>query len=748
MNPQFVTHQAEAGRAEDLPDRASILHAGRNCAEVAHARRVKLLVEGEAYFKAFVLAAERARERIFILSWDFDSRIPLDPDAKERPASLTGRILHPLRGRAGGAPPVALGDFLNFLVRRRRGLHVHVLAWDYPMIFGTDREFPPTYGLGWKPAHGVHFQYDNTHPVGGSHHQKIVVVDDAVAFTGGMDLTSRRWDTSAHHPGDPRRHDAGGNPYPPFHDLMAMVDGEAARALGDVARERWRRATGQVIRPATRRMELAWPPEIQADMRDVAVGVSRTMPASNAGPEVREVETLHFDLIASARRCIYVENQYFTAQRLCDALAARLQERDGPEIILVLRLLSHGWLEKKTMQALRGRLLGQLRAADRWHRLGIYYPHMEGLPDGTCIDVHSKVMIVDDEWLRVGSANLCNRSMGMDSECDLTFEARGSSELRDAIAACRNGLLCEHLDVRGEELQAAVRRAGSVNGAIAALNEAPGRTLRPLVDPQLPETLIELASFVDPEKPVSLEELSAQFTPVIPPRDRPPAWRPLIGVALAIAALAALWRFTPLAQGVTPERIIDLAQDIGDRWWAPLLVLLAYTPACLVMFPRPLITLFAVIAFGTTAAIGYSLSGIVLAALVTYFAGTRMQRSTIGRLAGSRLDHLSEVLRRRGLLAMTAVRLVPIAPFAVVGAVAGALRIRLWHYTLGSLLGLLPGTIMTLVFGDQLQTALRDPGGINYALVAGVAVLFGAGILAVRRFVFGGAFTRPAPESK
>src|SRR6202007_939264 len=98
-----------------------------------------------------------------------------------------------------GGPPAELGEFLNFLVRRRRGLHIYILNWDYPMVFGTDREFPPIYGLGaWSPRRRVHFEYDNTHPVGGSHHQKIVVIDDAVAFSGGLDLTCRRWDTCEH----------------------------------------------------------------------------------------------------------------------------------------------------------------------------------------------------------------------------------------------------------------------------------------------------------------------------------------------------------------------------------------------------------------------------------------------------------------------------------------------------------------------------------------------------------------------
>src|SRR5690606_37667851 len=102
------------------------------------------------------------------------------------------------------------------------------------------------YGFGWKPHRRVQMHYDDTHPVGGCQHQKIVVIDEQVAFTGGIDLTVRRWDTSEHCPDDPRR-TCDGKPYPPFHDMMVMVDGEAAAVLARIAAERWQAATGHRI---------------------------------------------------------------------------------------------------------------------------------------------------------------------------------------------------------------------------------------------------------------------------------------------------------------------------------------------------------------------------------------------------------------------------------------------------------------------------------------------------------------------
>src|SRR5262245_17221981 len=143
----------------------TLLRPGYNCSAVARAERVALLIDAEAYFRAFHAAALRAERQIFVLAWDFNSRTQLHFDSV---------------GKEG--PPSELGDFLNFLARRRRGLHINVLNWDYPMVFGTDREFPPLYGFGWMPGRRVHYRYDDTHPIAGCQHQKVAVIDDAMAF--------------------------------------------------------------------------------------------------------------------------------------------------------------------------------------------------------------------------------------------------------------------------------------------------------------------------------------------------------------------------------------------------------------------------------------------------------------------------------------------------------------------------------------------------------------------------------------
>ena len=363
---------------------STLFEPERNCWRVERAERVALLVDADNYFSTFAKAAMRANRSIIILAWDFNSQTPLSCEEKR------------------GAPPALLGDFLNFLVKRRRGLNIYVLNWDYPMVYGTDREFPPMFGLGWKPRRRVHLRYDNTHPVASSHHQKVVVIDDAIAFSGGLDLTIRRWDTPAHLAQHPGRVDHHGVPYPPFHDIQLLVDGPAARALAELVRERWFHRTGQRI-PLTPVDTDPWPGAVQPDITDVDVVIARTEPAYAGRPAVREIEALYLDSIATAQRHIYIESQDFTSRRIAAGLGERLQEAHGPEVIIVGPAECSGWLEEQTVGVLRNRFVQRLQARDRFGRLRFVYPVRHGVTPCP-VFIHAKICIIDDMFVRVGSA--------------------------------------------------------------------------------------------------------------------------------------------------------------------------------------------------------------------------------------------------------------------------------------------------------------------------------------------------------
>jgi phospholipase D1/2 len=215
---------------------------------------------------------------------------------------------------------------------------------------------------------------------------------------------------------------------------------------------------------------------------------------------------------------------------------------------------------------------------------------------------------------------------------------------------------------------------------------------------------------------------------------RGPAWGTLVAAVMVFAALAAAWRYTPVSELITPERITDWARASRELKWAPIVVMLVYTPATFVMFPRPLLTLLTVIAFGPWLGFVYGMTGILLAAVATYYAGQLLPRETVNRLAGDRLDQLGGALRRHGLVSVLALRVLPAAPFAVEGMIAGAARIKLWHYIAGTFLGMLPGVLTTTIFGDQIAIALEDVSKINYWVVGAAAVVFVAMIYFVRRW--------------
>jgi uncharacterized membrane protein YdjX (TVP38/TMEM64 family) len=220
-------------------------------------------------------------------------------------------------------------------------------------------------------------------------------------------------------------------------------------------------------------------------------------------------------------------------------------------------------------------------------------------------------------------------------------------------------------------------------------------------------------------------------------KDKPhgrPAWTQLALIALVVCALAAAWRLTPLAGLVTPRNLVEWAGRIGGNRWTPLVLVVAYTPGAFLMFPRPLLTLVTILALGPRLGLAASMGGIMLSALATYAAGRFLKRGTVRHLAGEALDKASGVLRGHGVVAIFAANMLPVPPFGVQGILAGALRIKLWEYVLGTLLSLLPGALMITAFGAQIRTAFEDPSKVNYWLPALAAVAFGVFVYFGRRW--------------
>jgi len=690
--------------------RYGLLEVGRNCDSVRHADRFALLIDGSAYFSALREALLRAQRTIFIVGWDIDSRMRLVPEG------------------AGDGLPDALGAFLQTLSSMRRRLRIYILAWDFAMIYAFEREWMPVYQTGWRSQRGIVFRQDGSHPRGASHHQKLVVIDDRLAFVGGLDLTRSRWDTPAHLPDDSRRRDANGLPYGPFHDVQAVFDGEAAVAIGALARERWRRSCGRQIavrahRAVDRDVD-PWPTNTDVELRDVMLGISFTEPPYRSYRAVQHIRSLVADMIAAARRSIYIENQYFTAAVVREALCARLSEDDGPDVAAVVPRMQSGWLQEATMGVLRARLHRALVDADRLQRYRLYCPHVDGLGDG-CINVHSKVMIVDDEVLTVGSANLNNRSMVLDTECNVTIDANGDPAVREAIARWRNRLLAEHLDVDESDVARALASEHRLNAAIAALARPAGRTLQPftpVVTADL-DALVPLNAWLDPEQPIDPDALVREFLPQERSKSLTARFLLLGAFVLALAAMAVLWRFTAFGQHANLAELVLLIKRIDSVPFAPALVLTGYVVASIVSVPITLLIAATGLVFGAWPGIGYALSGTLLSAIATYGIGVLLGRDVVRRLAGARANRLSERIGQRGIVTVAVLRLLPIAPFTIVNLVAGASHIRLRDYMIGSVLGMVPGIVLTVIFAHQFLQAVRHPTASSVATMCAIGLV-------------------------
>lgn len=460
----------------------------------ARATRAHVVIDAADYFELMQDVMLQARQRIFLIGWDFDSRIRLG--GGRRWWNLPRRSRFPAR----------VGAFFVWLVRRTPALDIRLLKWNFGALKFVLRGTMIIDLARWLYNPSIDFKFDSAHPLGCSHHQKIVVIDDRMAVCGGIDMTSDRWDTSEHLPGDRRRRRPNGRPYGPWHDVTMMIEGEVACALGELGRKRWVQAGGEPMEPCRPQEESPWPDRLEAEFRDVEIGIARTRAHHRNIAEVREIEALFVEQIGRARRFIYAESQYFASRRIAEAIAERVAEPDPPEIVLINPLTADGWLEQAAMDTARVQLLHAIGERDHAGRFRVYVPLNAA---DEMIYVHAKLMIVDDEIIRVGSANMNNRSMGLDSECDVFIDAKrpGNEHIVSAIERLRHTLLAEHCGIDRGQVQGLLDQHGSMSAMIEACPRKGKRlepfALRPLTDA---ERIIADSALLDPERPEEMFE--------------------------------------------------------------------------------------------------------------------------------------------------------------------------------------------------------------------------------------------------
>ncbi len=460
----------------------------------AMARRAHVVIDAADYFSVIREVMDSARQRIFLIGWDFDSRILLTAGRRWWQSGRKERF------------PARLGSFIVWLVHSQPRLEILLLKWNVSLLKSLFRGTMVIDLIRWAFRDRIHFRFDGAHPIGCSHHQKVVVIDDVFAACGGIDMTSDRWDTPEHLPHDQRRRKPSGRLYGPWHDLTMVMEGDVAKSLADLGRARWKAAGGGEIVPCAPQDFVPWPEGLVAEFENVEIGIARTRAEYDGCSQVAEIEQLFVEQIRRAKHFVYAETQYFASRAIAEAIAERLLEPDPPEFVIINPLTASGWLEQVAMDTARVELVKTLQNADHAGRFHIFHPRAA---DGTPIYVHAKLLIVDDEILRVGSANMNNRSMGLDSECDVFIDAArpANAHVVPAIRALRIRLLAEHCgkteDVIVEALDRYDSMAEMIEGLVPVGKHLERLPLKHLSDA---ERALGESALLDPERPGEMFE--------------------------------------------------------------------------------------------------------------------------------------------------------------------------------------------------------------------------------------------------
>ena len=418
-----------------------ILDVPRNAFVTAEAAQCGLLIDARNYYAALYRAFEQAQDYVLISGWQFETGVCMlrGPDARH------------------AAHPVKFLELLGALCEERPELAVYVLAWDFSVVYAKDREW----GQAEKFAAAnprIHFQWDAHPEVGGSHHQKFAVVDGAIGFIGGIDICDARWDDCEHREENPDRVNVTGDPCKPYHDVQACFGGTIVDSLVDLFTDRWGRASDELLHlarptPATHaRYELAKLTGGSAEhIGATHAALSRTQSDSRAeAPRVSEVCSLFADAIHAAEHLIYAETQYFTSRSVAQMFVERMRDDTRPKLEIVI-FLPHGAdtpMEKVALEDTQESVLLTLldTARETGHEVRLLYPASRNA-DGseTPTFIHSKILIIDDQLLMVGSPNFTERSVALDTELSISWEcASDEDHLGACIRKIRATLLAEH----------------------------------------------------------------------------------------------------------------------------------------------------------------------------------------------------------------------------------------------------------------------------------------------------------------
>jgi phospholipase D1/2 len=420
---------------------SAILQLGRNCGAIEVSDRSGVFVDARAYYRAFYRAAQAAQHQILLMGWQFDSGV---------------RLVRGEDAPADAAQPTQLLEFLAWLCERNANLTVYILAWDYSVVFSLEREWLQDRVFSSRHPR-IRFRFDDKVATNASQHQKLVVVDGQLAFVGGIDIADMRWDDRDHAFDNSDRRSVSGGPQGPYHDVQTFHVGRAAARLGQLFCNRWRLVVDEplALESAQAASQIDLGETMVLPCRKVALAETLGSVDTVDAGAVRHIESMYVDAITSAERLIYVETQYLTSRVMLRALIERMRDphKSVLQLVLILPAKAEALKEEFALGATQSRRLRVLSdvAAQTGHQLGIFYTTaVDAAGSERPTYIHSKLMIVDDDFLTIGSANCTNRSFGFDNELNVAWDVSLCNDTEErqalvqAIADLRRSLLREH----------------------------------------------------------------------------------------------------------------------------------------------------------------------------------------------------------------------------------------------------------------------------------------------------------------
>lgn len=213
--------------------------------------------------------------------------------------------------------------------------------------------------------------------------------------------------------------------------------------------------------------------------------------------------------------------------------------------------------------------------------------------------------------------------------------------------------------------------------------------------------------------------------------DRPrSAWSRTFKLVLLAAIFfggIAVFRWTPLSEYADPREIAGFFRGLGTPWWSPLVFILLYAIATALGAPGVVPTLAGGAIFGVLRGMLYNTIGANVGALLAFLVARYLGRDYIARVLKGRAADLDEKIGEHGFSTILYLRLIPLVPFNALNFGAGISRVSLRDYVLGSLIGMLPGTLVYTYFADALirgTAAARKEAFLHFLLAAAALVLF------------------------